>query len=275
MADENGFLRQEYRSDEWDSHPNDIANAIAGPILVQFVDAAIRNFTPGEHGLRPVLVLAEDGAPRVALEDENGELTVLEPLDLPEVSEGGDETAGGGPAGPSVRPDSDVIADFAAAESLDSWWTYNGDGVEPPTLELAEPGYSADNSLMVTFAIPEGQYGGFGADFYPTADLSEAAGLRFFWRSEQTGNLVAIILFVEDATNGERTPFETHRETPGGEWTEVQLTWDEFVKPDWVGDAGLDEFDVTRIAGISFELGNWERAQADTLWLDDLGMIRE
>lgn len=37
LADENGVLRQEYRGDEWDSHPNRLANEAIGPRLVDFV----------------------------------------------------------------------------------------------------------------------------------------------------------------------------------------------------------------------------------------------
>ncbi|MBN1284662.1 MAG: hypothetical protein JXB47_04620, partial [Anaerolineae bacterium] len=48
LADEEGFLRAEYRGDEWDSHPNQPANQTIGPIFVEFVDEAIRSFTPGE-----------------------------------------------------------------------------------------------------------------------------------------------------------------------------------------------------------------------------------
>ncbi len=41
LADASGVLRAEYRSDAWDSHPNDLANQTIGPLLVAFVDAAI------------------------------------------------------------------------------------------------------------------------------------------------------------------------------------------------------------------------------------------
>lgn len=41
LADADGTLRQEYRSDEWDSHPNQLANETIGPQLVDFVRRAI------------------------------------------------------------------------------------------------------------------------------------------------------------------------------------------------------------------------------------------
>jgi hypothetical protein len=41
LADANGLLRQEYRADEWDSHPNELANRTLGPELVEFVRQAV------------------------------------------------------------------------------------------------------------------------------------------------------------------------------------------------------------------------------------------
>ncbi|GAB4457233.1 MAG: hypothetical protein Kow00120_26330 [Anaerolineae bacterium] len=48
LADEDGYLREDYRPDEWDSHPNERANQTVGPLFVAFVDEAIREFIPGE-----------------------------------------------------------------------------------------------------------------------------------------------------------------------------------------------------------------------------------
>lgn len=47
LADERGFLRQEYRVDAWDSHPNERANQTIGPYLVQFVDESIGRWHAG------------------------------------------------------------------------------------------------------------------------------------------------------------------------------------------------------------------------------------
>ncbi len=41
LADTSGMLRSEYRGDEWDSHPNEVANRAVGPLLVDFVRHAI------------------------------------------------------------------------------------------------------------------------------------------------------------------------------------------------------------------------------------------
>jgi len=39
------MLRAEYRSDEWDAHPNELANQAIGPLFADFVDQAVRTYT--------------------------------------------------------------------------------------------------------------------------------------------------------------------------------------------------------------------------------------
>ncbi len=41
LADADGMLRPEYRSDDWDSHPNRLANETVGPLLVGLIQRAI------------------------------------------------------------------------------------------------------------------------------------------------------------------------------------------------------------------------------------------
>jgi hypothetical protein len=43
LAGEDNFLRPEYRADEYDAHPNELANQNAGPLFVEFIDQAIRS----------------------------------------------------------------------------------------------------------------------------------------------------------------------------------------------------------------------------------------
>jgi hypothetical protein len=38
------MLRAEYRTDEWDVHPNELANRALGPLFADFVDQAIRTY---------------------------------------------------------------------------------------------------------------------------------------------------------------------------------------------------------------------------------------
>ncbi|MBK8139414.1 MAG: hypothetical protein IPK52_26975 [Chloroflexi bacterium] len=62
LADDDGFLRAEYRVNEWDSPPNEPADQAVRPILVDFADQAVRSFVPGEPGVQPVTVNPEDAA---------------------------------------------------------------------------------------------------------------------------------------------------------------------------------------------------------------------
>ncbi|MFQ6014424.1 MAG: hypothetical protein ACE5NP_03140 [Anaerolineae bacterium] len=39
------MLRAEYQTDEWDAHPNELANRTIGPLFVNFIDQAIRTYT--------------------------------------------------------------------------------------------------------------------------------------------------------------------------------------------------------------------------------------
>ncbi len=44
LADDDGYLRAEYRVDEWDSHPNEVANQEAAALLVEFIASAVEKF---------------------------------------------------------------------------------------------------------------------------------------------------------------------------------------------------------------------------------------
>ena len=39
------MLRAEYRVDEWDAHPNELANQPIGPLFADFIDQAVRTYT--------------------------------------------------------------------------------------------------------------------------------------------------------------------------------------------------------------------------------------
>ncbi|HNT30167.1 MAG TPA: hypothetical protein PKL83_04420 [bacterium] len=46
LAGDDNYLRLEYRTDEYDGHPNHAANAAVGPVLVDFIDRTISGFQP-------------------------------------------------------------------------------------------------------------------------------------------------------------------------------------------------------------------------------------
>ena len=247
MADDDGFLRADYRADEWDSHPNGTGNRAAGAVLVDFVDQVIGEFVPGEPSTQPVIVQPEGAA-----DDVEPESPPAQPVEM-----------------------GAMIADFEGGDDdLYRWWMYSDGGAPEPELGLVKQGYGGDYSLRISFETAIDHYMGFGTDF-PPQDWSASDGVGFFWRSEEVGTEGILIIFVQDLDDpGNPTPFVAMVQTPGDEWTEVQVFWEEFIKPDWVGDAGVAEFDPSRVVGVSFDVGHWERAQRDIIWLDDMQIIQ-
>lgn len=260
MADEEGFLRADYRTDEWDSHPNWTGNQVAGPALTEFVHQAILDFEPGHPIERPDIIIVD-------MDDDSYEA----PENDIDCEDDGDEGTV-----PERVMTGDVIEDFEGGQAhLDHyWWTYSDGAGAEPELSVAEPGYTGDYALEFTFEVPIDHYQGLGTDFPELQDWSNADGIQFVWRSQQEGTRVAFLLFVADPESSEPTMFETHLTTPGEEWTQVWLYWEEFVKPEWAGNAGVDVFDPSQITGLSMDVGSWEQAQADTIWLDDLALMQ-
>jgi len=242
LADEDGFLRAEYRVDEWDSHPNQRANSTVGPLLVQFVDQAIREFKPGAApAQRP-----------------------------PEVAQPGEEE----------RPASEgrVLDDFENGSFSDRWWSYTNDGVKAFTCDLDQPGYEGGQALRLTFDIAAGGSAGCGVDLESDPAWVEAEGVQFYWRSDQAGHVLRVGLGVEDPTQTnpdvtEATPFEEEMITGGDQWSRVTVRWSDLVKPEWVGDTGVDVFDPARVVWIVFDVGHWETPQHGSIWIDDLQLI--
>ncbi len=256
LADESGYLRAEYRSDEWDSHPNELANQTIGPLFVAFVDNAVRSYTLGEPMVapQPATVGEETGEEEGAWEEGEGEAVAAEPGAL--------------------------IEDFetlSEEEFADSWWSYNEASPDAFSCSVGGPGYSGARALQLSFNLPVEAYAGCGVDFGPMQDWGEADGLSFFWRSDREGLLmtVGVVMSDPDAGPGFRnvTIFENHLLSPGDSWEQVVLYWDDFEKAEWMGDAGSDELDLERVVGIGFDLGDWETPQAGTIWIDDIRLF--
>ncbi|MCB9451075.1 MAG: hypothetical protein H6672_06525 [Anaerolineaceae bacterium] len=243
LADEDGFLRTEYRpDDEWDSHPNDLANGMVGPILVAFVDEAARNFVPGEPSVQPQLVQPET--------------VTTAPL-------------------AAVMP-GDMLADFEldASQLVDRWWTYGDADVAIGALELVTPGVDSEHALHITFSSPPQQYGNFGMGFEPLQDWSSASGISFHWKTNQPDMLVNVYIAIADPEHhDDSTPFAAEMTPPVGDWEPVTLLWEDFVKPDWMGDEGLDVFDPAYVRDISFGFGDWEKSLEAELWIDEIRLV--
>jgi hypothetical protein len=242
LADEDGFLRAEYRSDEWDSHPNEVANQAAAPVLADLIHTAITTYAP-------------TAAPEVEVQEPEGQVAEPEILE-PEAS--------------------NRIEDFESTDFADRWWMYADVGDAAQVCTLGEPPFSGTYALQLTIDLPAEKYAGCGISFDEPQDRSQMDGVAFFWFSNDPGLLVGISVWVYDPTDPENpTPFYTERRTPTSEWTAVIFGWDELTRAEWVGETGVMEFDPSQIIGVSFDAGHWEEPQKGTVWIDDLYFYQE
>jgi hypothetical protein len=239
LADDQGFLRSEYRSDEWDSHPNERANQIVGPIFVEFVDQAIRDFVPGEP-------------PEVVEPTEN-----VEPPDEVDDELSAEPLPGG------------MIADFEDSTVIDNWWTYINDGMNDFVCDL-DSLPEGGQALRLTYDAGPGGNAGCGADQGGGPEWVDAQGIQFKWRADMPGLVMRVGLGVQRPADEEATPFEIEFYSEDDAWHPVTITWDQLVKAEWYGDAGVDEFDPALVAWLVFDVGHWEQAQAGSIWIDDI-----
>lgn len=249
LADEDGYLRAEYRGDEWDSHPNTLANQTVGPLFVQFVDEAIRSYTFGE----PLEV------PTPSEADETATTTGQE------VSEDITYTD----AGPRLAQ----LGDFENTLPEDFVWDYVEGGEF--SWEIVSPGKESEHALMMRLALPLEQYAGWGVDVAPDPTWAEVGGLGFDWRADQEGMLITVSVGVQDPTQpdaepGDATPFEYTLYTEGTDWTHVFVPWEAFERADWWGEQGVAALDPSNVVWVAFDVGSWEDAQQGTLWVDNL-----
>jgi hypothetical protein len=261
LADVDGYLRAEYRVDAWDSHPNTLANETVGLAFVAFVDEAIRSFEPGAAPI-PSDALSAGAVPTAT--------AVPTP-------DGDSDGSGDGDGDTAVLLTGDLLfAGFEPDAALADWWGHSGAGVQDFACGRSQPGYDSPNALHVSFDIPPESSAGCGVSFAPQ-DWSQAAGIRFDWRSDQPGLYLRVALAVQDpaqATDGadEATPFEIELQTSGTEWSEVVIDWDDLAKVDWVV-GGVDAFDPAHIVWLAFDFGHWQQPQQGTIWIDNLQLV--
>jgi hypothetical protein len=249
MADEDGFLRSDYRSDEWDSHPSERANRIAGPVLVDYIDQVITNFVPGEAVPHPVIDVPETS-------DDDGDTAEDDYQNAP---------------GVVVANAGDMIEDFEGGDFGDYWWHYTDESAKIGSFELVAPGYNGDYAMQLSFDAPLEQYLGVGKGFESTVDWSASSGVSFFWRSEQVEMPIRFVVFAGDMESS--TPFEIELQTPGNEWRQEFIYWHELTKAEWMGADGLGQFDATLVVGVGLDIGSWEEKLSNVIWLDDLQLM--
>ncbi len=252
LAGDDNFLRPEYRMDEYDAHPNELANRTIGPLFVEFLDQTIRSYGGGEP--RPP---AEVSPTSPAAEEPSTPEDVSVPIEQAETT---------------------VIDDFEGYEPGGGWETWtDGEGTSMECVVDSGAAYGGESSLLVQYGIkPEG-WAGCGVAFDVPRDWSHADGLSMWMLSDDPGTPLALTLQVGDAE--EPTPFQAELTTPLGStenWALTQVPWDSFLKPDWYGEGGVSELDLSRVVGVSFDFsGSGESSRQGRMWVDDLGLMVE
>jgi hypothetical protein len=252
LAGGDNFLRPEYRMDEYDAHPNELANSTIGPILVDFLDQTIRSYG--------------GGAPRPPSE-------AAPTSQAAEVA----STPEGGPAAID-EPETSVIDCFEGYEAGSGWETWtDGGGTTMECVVDSGAAHNGESSLLVQYRIaPEG-WAGCGATYETPQGWGHADGLSMWLRSDDPGTVLAVTLHIGDSA--EPTPFQAELTTPLGSseaWALTQLPWDSFVKPDWYGEGGVSQLDLDKVVGLSFDFSApGTSSQEGRFWVDDLGLMVE
>ncbi len=242
LAGGDGFLRPEYRSDEYDAHPNELANRTIGPLFVEFLDTAMRSY----GGSTARAWAQATSTPEAAVAVEETGTVVLDGFE-------GCATGGG-------------------------WevWTDGGATTMECVVDTATA-HGGVVSLLVQYSIaPEG-WAGCGRTYDGPQDWGAARGLSMWILGEQPDVVLAVTLQVGDPEAP--TPFQAGLTVPAGSgetWAVVELPWETFIKPDWFGEGGLSQFDPGRVIGVSFDLSAPGAAPREgRMWVDDLGLMME
>lgn len=166
------------------------------------------------------------------------------------------------------------IEDFEDEDFDDRWWSFEDDGTASFACERQSPGFESDHTMRLAFETGPDAAAGCGTDVSPD-DWARTSGISFMWRASQPGLGVIAVIGVTDPTQTELegfTPFEAYLQTPGDAWTQVTLSWDDFLKAEWVGESGIDELDLAAAETIYFEV---EEGQSGEVWIDDLHLVGE
>jgi len=242
LAGDDNFLRPEYRTDEYDAHPNERANRDIGPLFVEFIDQAINSYEAG--GPRPT------------------------PTAPPPPTERATQT----PPPVAPPPTADLIDDF---ESAANYWETDTDGAGSavecgPDTGMAHGGAS---SLRIHYSIVPDGWVDCGRHFETVQDWSGGTGLSLWLRSDGAGQWITLMLFAGDPD--EPTPFEVYFETTAesaGDWVQFVFAWADFVRAEWADEGSLAELDPAQVTGYGFSLGADETSTEDTLWVDDVDL---
>jgi len=234
LAGSDNFLRSEYRYDNYDGHPNERANREIGPLFVDFFDEAIRTHYSGGPPPRPA-----------ATTPPGAEATEPPPVIAP-VAEG-------------------VIDDFESG--VDAWYVDIGEGAATECEADAEAAHGGSAALRMQYDVPSEGWGGCGRSFDARQDWSGADSLALWLRSDGESRWVTLVIFAGEPD--EPTPFEVEIEV-GANWEQFVFQWADFVKAEWVGDAGLPALDLAQVTSYALYA---DEGDAGTIWVDDVTFI--
>jgi len=171
LAGEDDFLKPSYRVDEWDAHPNDLANQHIGPILVDYLDNAIQAY------------FGEGKLPDNAVEPEAAEDAQDDPDPQKEITEEPAETApeegvGLVPEGGKITDDLEELA-----------WQPETDGLTSSISCTPDTGLtnSGRSSLLVNYFLGENGTASCANLFDAHQDWSDQDGVGFYLRSDRAG----------------------------------------------------------------------------------------
>jgi hypothetical protein len=248
LAGDDNFLRPEYRGDEYDAHPNELANQTIGPLFVDFIDQAIRSHQAG--GPPPV----------VPTTPPSGVVQTPQPVtDAP-------------PVVPAATNLIDDFESYGPGESWDTWSDEGGTTIQCTT--STEKSHGGIASLRIEYSISADGWAGCGRSFDTPQNWEGASGLSMWLHAAEAGQGAGITLQLGDPEDP--TPFQASLDTPSdsvGGWAVVELPWDNFTKPDWYGEGGLSQFDASRVVGMSFDfVGLDDSGSEGVLWADDISL---
>jgi len=239
LAGDDSTLQPSYRVDEWDAHPNDLANQEIGPIFVSFLDAAIMDYF-GEGYTPPEIVEPVEEEPQPTLEHEQ------------DISPTGDEM-----------------------NLEEREWYPDTDGqVSSVQCSLnADIVMAGESSLYVNYALGENGYASCANFFEDHLDWTGEEGVSFYFRSDRAGQEIILMVFSGPLDNP--VPFEVRfssPETSVDSWERMDFRWDEFSKPDWHGEGGISAVDPARIISLVFNMES-ETSTQGQFWVDGLSPL--
>jgi hypothetical protein len=257
LAGEDDFLKPSYRVDEWDAHPNDLANQQIGPLLVDFLHNAIQAYF-GEGSIPDITV--EPTAPEEAQDDLDPQQEIgEEPAEtVPE------ENVGLVPEGGMITEDLE-----------ERTWQPDTDGLTSSISCTPDTGLTnfGRSSLLVNYFLGENGYASCANLFDAHLDWSDQDGVGFYLRSDRAGQAIILLVFSGPLDNA--VPFEARFESSAASvnaWDRMEFTWDAFSKSEWYGEEGGNHIDPEQIVSIVLSLES-EAGTQGQFWVDGLSPL--